>query len=215
MFTTDRDLLALEPAVFRDISFLAQQPVSTTGSIASGLLTLAAPILAGSGVAPGQVVLINRTPMEIVNVPAADQLVVSLTRADPADPIIVPADRTDVPVLVTSFAPQRALIHSQLLRMLGVQPGIAPGTPDPERVYESQIINPRDLTLVECLGTLHLIYTAAGAALPDTSPHAQRAAMYKQRFNSERWRARAMIDLNNDGHPDTERSLNISHLIRA
>lgn len=98
--------------------------------------------------------------------------------------------------------------------MLGITPTSAtPTTPD--AVLESQILNPRDLTLVESLGALHLIYSAASAALSEDSPQAQRARMYQQRFASERWRARAEIDLDNDGLADAVRTLNVSHLLRT
>jgi hypothetical protein len=95
--------------------------------------------------------------------------------------------------------------------MLGITSDLITG---PGIVSESSILNPADLTLVECLGALHLIYSAASAALADTSPLAQRARMYQERFAKERWRARARIDLDGDGIADAERSLAISHLVR-
>jgi hypothetical protein len=212
MFTTDRDLLALEPNLFRDVSWQAQTLAIGAGTLVAGTLTLDAPVLAGTGIGAGHVVVVGLTPMEVLDAPADDVLIVSLIRPDPSGPQIIPADRTDAPVILGTFAPQRALTHRQLLAMLGIREG-SPRTPDD--VVESQIVNPRDLTLAESLGTLHLIYSAASAALPETSPQAQRARMYQERFAKERWRCRAEIDLNADGLPDATRTLNLSHLLRA
>lgn len=214
MFTTDRDLLSLEPNLFRDISFLAQTIPLGTGDLSGGTLTLDDPLLAGTGVAPGHVALVDRTPMEVLSVSGDDTLTLSLLRPDPLGPAITPADRTGASIALVTFAPQRALTHRQLLAMLGITPeGVTPTSTD--AVLESQILNPRDLALVESLGTLHLIYSACSAALSTDSPQAHRARMYQQRFAAERWRARAEIDLDNDGLADATRTLNISHLLRT
>lgn len=214
MFTTDRDLLTLEPTLFRDISWLAQTLALGTGSLAAGTLMLDAPLLAGTGVSAGHVVMVDRVPLEVLSVSGGDTLTLSLLRPDPTGPQIVPIDRASANVSIITFAPQRALTHRQLCAMLGIIPtGTPPTTID--AVAESQIINPRGLTLVESLGALHLIYSSAAAALSDDSPQAQRARMYQQRFAQERWRTRAEIDLDNDGLADATRTLNISHLLRA
>ncbi len=210
MFASDRDLLTLEPNLFRDISFLAQTLAVTTGSLSGGTLTLADAIPTGT-VGPGNVALVGRTPMEILSAPAADTLIVSLTRPDPTGPQIIPPDRTDESVAVTSFRPQIAIIHRQLLAMLAISPDAAPAI---GIVTEASITNPRDLVLVESLGTLHLIYAAASAALPETAPAAQRARMYLDRFAKERWRARAYIDLDGDGVADAQRSFSVLHVLR-
>ena len=214
MFTTDRDLLTLEPTLFRDISWLAQTLALGTGSLSGGTLTLTAPLLSGTGITTGNVVMVDRVPLEVLSTSGGSTLTLSLLRPDPTGAQIVPADRAGASVSIITFAPQRALTHRQLLAMLGITPtGTTPTTID--AVTESQIINPRDLTLVESLGALHLIYASAAAALSDDSPQAQRARMYQQRFAQERWRARAEIDLNNDGLADATRTLNISHLLRS
>lgn len=214
MFSSDRDLLTLEPTLFRDVSWLAQTLALGTGSLAAGTLTLDDPLLAGTGIAPGHIVMVDRIPLEVLAVTDDSTLTVSLLRPDPAGPQIVPVNRAGSAVSIITFAPQRALTHRQLLAMLGITPDGATPT-SIEAVTESQILNPQDLTLVESLGALHLIYSAAAAALSDDSPQATRARMYQQRFAQERWRARAEIDLNNDSLADATRTLNISHLLRA
>ena len=210
MFAQDRDLLAIEPNLFRDVSFLAQTILQTTGTLSAGTLTLDDALPTGAA-AVGQVIVVNRAPLEIIGVTDATTLVVSLTRPDVSGPQLVPADRTGAPVLLATFSPQLGLVHDQLLRMLGIEPGatLAPGV-----ITEADITNPRDLVLLECLGALHLIYTAASAPLPDDSPQAQRARMYQERFAKERWRARAKIDLDGDERPDAERTFNVIRTCR-
>jgi hypothetical protein len=68
MFTTDRDLLTLEPTLFRDISWLAQTLALGTGSLSGGTLTLDDPLLAGIGVAAGHVVMVDRIPLEVLSI---------------------------------------------------------------------------------------------------------------------------------------------------
>jgi hypothetical protein len=212
MFSADRHLLSLEPNLFRDVAFLAQTLALTSGSLSAGTLTLDDPVPTGPGaVERGGVALVGRTALEILTVSSSTSLIVSLSRPDPTGPQILPANRAADPVAITSFRPQLAIIHRQLLAMLGINPDAAPA---PGIVTEADILNPQDLSLVESLGALHLIYSAAAAALSDTSPQARRAEMYRQRFNEERWRARAEIDLNADGAADATRTLNVSHLVR-
>lgn len=210
MFAHDRDLLAIEPNLFRDVAWLAQTIAQTTGTLEAGTLTMGDAVPAGA-VTPGMVCVVGRAPLEVLDVPTTDTLVLSLTRIDPAGPQLVPANRADAAVTIATFAPQRVLVHAQLLRMLGITSDLVTG---PGVVTEASIVNPRDLTLAECLGTLHLVYAAAAAALPETSPAAQRARMYQERFAKERWRVRARIDLDGDGVADVERVLSVTHLVR-
>jgi hypothetical protein len=210
MFATDRDLLAIEPNLFRDVAWLAQTIAQTTGTLEAGTLTLADAVPAGA-VEVGMVCVVGRSPLEILEVVGTDTLRVSLTRIDVAGPQLMPMDRVDASVTIATFGPQLGLVHGQLLRMLGITSDLVTG---PGVVTEASIVNPRDLWLVECFGALNLVYAAAAAALPETSPAAQRAKMYQERFAKERWRVRARIDLDGDGVADAERALSVTHLVR-
>jgi hypothetical protein len=210
-FTTDRDLLALQPTLFREVAWLAQTLHRGTLRIEAGEL-IAVTGAFPAAVAPGHVAVLDDRPLEIAAITSPTSLTVSLSRAAVDDPVIPPADTANLSGSIATFAPQIRIIHDQLLRMLGLAP--SQQAIDPLAPTESAIVNPRDLWLVEALGTLHLIYTSASATLAPDSALAQRAAHYQQRFAEERWRARALLDLNNDGLADTTRALNTLHLAR-
>src|SRR5207302_1998463 len=94
-------------------------------------------------------------------------LTLSRLRPDEAAPNSPPMPASNVEFWVATFAPQLAMVHRQVLRMLGFEPqgAVIPGAPT-----EAGITNPQALARLEVLGALHLIYTAAGAAAPDSAP---------------------------------------------
>ncbi|MBY0310691.1 MAG: hypothetical protein K2W85_01335 [Phycisphaerales bacterium] len=213
MFITDRDLLALEPSLFREVGWLGQTIVSANATLTGGVLILSGRTLTGTGVGVGNVATHARTSYEVLGVPQSDRMTVSHLRAEITGPAIVPADAASAPATIVTFEPQIAIVHRQLLRMLGVQPT---GTAlEPGEIDESRIRNPADLKLVEALGTLHLIFAAAGSPSGEDSPASHRAKAYRERFMQERWRVRARVDVDGDGVADAERSLSVAHLRRV
>lgn len=209
-FITDRDLLVLQPSLFREISYLSQTLLRGSMHVESGQLMQSGTLDFPSSIQPGQVALVGDRPLEIVERSTSSSLTVSLTRAEPGGDVIAPPDIADAPSSIVTFAPQIAIIHHQLLRMLGLD--TAEQSIDPDAPSESAILNPRDLALVEAVGTLHLLYSTAAAALSTDSPLAARAAYYRERFAHERWRARAIIDTDGDGRADAVRAMNTVRL---
>ena len=67
MFATDRDLLALEPNLFRDVGWVSQRLVVGTGSISGTTLTMSAQDVAfdGAGVGAGSVVVVDSAAYEV------------------------------------------------------------------------------------------------------------------------------------------------------
>ncbi|MBX3359694.1 MAG: hypothetical protein KF745_14840 [Phycisphaeraceae bacterium] len=205
MFAADRDLLILEPSLFRDISFLAQRILETTGSTSGATLTITGDA-ASPGVTTGHVVLVGGVPLEVLARTTATVLEVSRPRLDSESPPVTPPTLTAQPVTVTTFLPQIALAHASVLRMIGVEPG------DPA---ESRITNARSLRLLESLIALGLVYDAAAASTGPQSPAAFRAEAYRLRAVHERTRAVARLDLDGDGLPDHSRSLSAGRWTRA
>ena len=215
MFTTDRDLLILEPNLFRDVLWLSQRRVTGTGVISSGavMFTTSDNRLSTAGVGPGSVVVVGATPYEVMEVTSDTDAVISLIRASASGDIVPPGDSpTDTTATISTFVPQIGIVQSQVLRMLGIEPGQAttPGHPG-----EDAITNPGSLTRFIALGALHLIYSSAGVLTPADSPLNQRADLYRLRFSRERERVTIGIDLNNDGLPDATRKLNMIQFVRS
>jgi hypothetical protein len=211
MPTTDRDLLALEPNLFRDMGWLGQRLVSGTGSIAGTTLTLAdADVgLDDAAVGAGHVVQVDQTPYEVLARLSATELTVSRLRADPGGDPLPPTPASGKPVAIYTFAPQLALARAQALRMLGIDPDGESGGPT-----EGDILDPGALRAVIALAALHLVFSAAAAA---SAPDAQsaKAAMYRDRFAAAMRRITVELDTDGDGEPDALRRASAAYLHRA
>jgi hypothetical protein len=211
MFINDRDLLLLEPGVFRDAGWIGQRPLQGSGSLIGATLTLSSGSFTAAGIGPGHVLLYDSVGVEVISVNSSLTASVSLVRANLTDPVIPAPPAGAKPVTCWSFRPQISLVHAQLLRMLGIDPDAT----SEDLVSEASIVNPASLALAETLGALHLIYAAAAALSGADSSLAARAEMYRRRFGDERQRAVARIDLDGDGVADATRRLNVIQFIRG
>ncbi len=204
-FSTDRDLLALAPEVFTDAPLVGQTRIDVADGILAGTaLTSAAADFAAAGVEAGGVVLIAQTPFEVVERVDANTLTVSLPRARTTDAALTAPhlDGSALAVRVRTFAPQAALIHDALLRMLGLSPD-----PDAE-LGEDAVVSLSAMARLEALGTLDLVYAGAAALTGDATHDAnlaRKAAHHRARFVAARRAARITIDTNADGLGDEVR----------
>lgn len=219
MFTSDRDLLILEPNLFRDCGFTGQRLVHGTGNIAAGVLTLTAQDndFAAAAITTGHIAVVDGTPYEVLERLTPTTASLSRLRAATDDAALPPSPATGKPVDITTFAPQRSQSHRIILRMLGIEPD---DPPIPGRITEANITNPAALRLAESLHALSAIFHAAATSFPGgvSGPAFsiwQRAQMYRDRFEAERQSAATRIDTDNDGLPDATRRLNVVQLIRA
>ncbi len=122
-FSTDRDLLLLEPNVFRDVPFAAQQRLKRSDAVLAGsTLTSAGADFASAQVDPGSVVLVTGTAYEVLARTSATTLTISLLRASLTDEALPGPAGSNLEVIVRSFEPQASLVHDVLLRMLGTGP---------------------------------------------------------------------------------------------
>lgn len=214
MFATDRHLLILEPNLVRDVAWIGQRLVKGTGDIAGTTLTMTGQDIGFdlAGVEPGQVVVAGGVVYEVVQVIDADELTISRVRASDDAPILPPSPASGVAVELPTFQPQLAMVHAQVLRMLGIDPD---EPPLPGAVTEASITNGESLALFEALGALHLVFTAAAALAGAGSPAAFKAAMYRERFSAERARVAARIDTDGDGIADATRRPSVIPATRA
>lgn len=210
MFTLDRDLLALEPTLFRDVAWLAQRPLSAQGNVSGTTLTLTTGSLAAALIETGHVAVIDDIPCEITAIASATEATVSLLRASRTDPPIPPPPKTGATVTITTFRPQIALAHDRLMREFGIGDAAYPGGPG-----ESAILNGEALIPLEAAGALALIFASAAALAATGSPLHARAHSWQTRFALARRDARITLDLDGDGRPDSIRTLASWSMARA
>ncbi len=216
MFASDRDLLVLEPTLLLQAAFAAQTVLRGAASITEGQLRFAGANLAAAGVQEGMLAMVGTAgaaiSMEIVSIDSDERATVSLLRSSASEPVRPVPDVPETTSVVVTFEPQRAVVHGLVLRMLGLSAGT---TPPSGPLAEDRVKNASELALLESLGSLHLIYSAASALTGPGSPAGARAEMYRERFSRERWRAEARVDTDGDGVADAVRRFNIGMLVRG
>lgn len=215
MFANDRDLLVLEPYLFRDHAWVGQRLARGPASIADGTLVFADvdAELDVAQVEAGCVATLLGSSYEIMGSVGTKTAVVSRLRTWREGPAILAPDSDEGDAWIVSFRPQISLVHRQILRMAGIEPD-APAPID-GRLGEDAITNGAALITLEALGTLHLIFAAAASVAGPTSPSATRAEMYRDLFREERRRVSVELDTDGDGLPDVARRLNISQFVRG
>jgi hypothetical protein len=215
MFATDRDLLVLEPRLLREVAWVGQR-VYANASVAvdaggTGVTDGAGPF-ESFGIGVGSVLLLNDLVVEIVDVPGPTQATISLVRGS-RDGEAIPASSLGATAKmdVDTFVPQIELVHRQVLRGLGLAPGVTEigGAP-----AEDRVVNVEAMADLEALGALHLIYAAATPLASEASAIAAKAAAYQERFRAARLGIGAEIDLDGDGVADATRHVGAFQLVR-
>jgi len=214
MFANDRDLLVLEPNLVRDVGWVGQRLVKGTGDVAGTTLTMTSQDVGFElvEIGAGHVVVVGGVAYEVIARISNTQLTISRLRASEDGTVLVPSPVSGAAVEVPSFGPQQAMVHGQVLRMLGIDPEEKAGG---GVVTEASITNGKSLVLFEALGVLHLIFAAAAALAGEKSPMAFKAGMYRDRFSAERGRVAARIDTDGDGVADATRRPSVVQLVRA
>ena len=209
MFAQERDMLAVEPHAFTDALWAGRRLASGTASISGTTLTSSSSSASftDAQAAPGQVIVFNGVPLEVVSVTSGTVLEVSRLRASVLDAALPPAPATGLAFTLVSFAPQIAIVHRQLMGMLGLDGPESPG--------EEAIVDTAPLAHAEALGALHLVYAAASALSGPSSALGARAVMYAEMFSRARRTLAVGLDLDGDGEIDATRRATLMHLVRG
>src|SRR5256885_404394 len=104
MFASDRDLLAVEPNLFRDQGWVGPRLGSGRGSVSGTPLTRPAQdvTLQEGGVGGGNVVGVDGAPYEVIARLTASTATISRLRDDPDGAALTPSPVSGKPVLVYS-----------------------------------------------------------------------------------------------------------------
>lgn len=209
MFAQDRDLLAIEPHAFTDALWAGRRLASGTAAVSGTTLTATASTASftDAQAEPGQVVVFNGVPLEIMAVTSGTVLEVSRLRGSIEAPALSPAPASGVSFTLVSFEPQRAIVHRQLLGLLGLERPDGPGS--------DAVVDAAPLAHAEALGALHLIYAAASALSGPSSSLGARAVMYADMFARARRSLAVGLDLDGDGVVDATRRPALVHLVRG
>lgn len=193
--------------------WLGQRLVRGVGSVSGTTLTMTSQDQGfdSAGIGAGNVVVIDGVALEVISRTSAAVLEVSRLRPGVGDAPIGAGTITNKVVEVSTFSPQLAIVHGQVLRMLGLRASGEIG----DGPSETDVLNPAQLALAEALGAVHLVYAAAAATGGTAADLASRAALYRERFAGERQRATALIDLDADGEADATRRMNVIQFARG
>lgn len=213
MLAHDKDLLALEPGLFRDASWVGQRLVVGTASVSATTLTLTSQDVnfEQAGVGAGSVVLIDNEPAEVIARTSATVLTVSKLRAGGDEPSIPLPTASAAAVRVFTFRPQLELVQRQVLRMLGLEPDAPAPAGQPTTEH---IANPEALRPVIAVGAVHLALVAASALSGELSPLRQRADMYRRMYALQRERLVVRFDMQGDGSAEFVRRPNLMRFTR-
>ncbi len=208
-FVTDRDLMVLEPNVFRDIVFEAQTlATASDGAVSGTTLTSAGSDFASAGVETGAVAVVDGVALEVVERLSATSLSVSRLRADASGALVPPTAGTDLSVRVSTFGQQIAESEARALRSLGLSDAVVEG----ETVAEALV--GAGLVRLIALGALELVYAAASTRAEASDPNWARSVWYGQRAGAELRRVGARLDSNADGLADAVRRVQPGRLVR-
>lgn len=208
-FATDKDLLVLEPNLFRDLTYLGQTLAGgTDGALAGTQLTSASSNFGAVGVTGGHVVVVNGMALEVIARVSGTVLEVSKLRPLEDGPVIPPGPVTGAMFTVTSFGPQIAHVHAELMAALGI------GVSGSEH-SEAQIVNGREMARLEGLGALAVVFMGAAALVGEAGLLWTKAQSYRDRYHALRRRGRALLDTDGDGLADVTLHMNVAQMTRG
>ena len=216
MFATDVDLLSYEPRVFHDVVWAGQRllDAESAGTIntAGDRLTVNGAAFTSWQVEAGWVVIVEDTPLEVLERINDTQVRVSRLRLLPGDPPMAAAPGAGLRVRLHTFRQQRLEAARAILSLLNLAASADAG---PGEVDESAITNPGMLRRAEVFGALGLLYNAAAPGDPDGVTWRDKAGTWASRFRAEVRRVRVGLDLAGDGLPTEVRRTDTRRLERG
>jgi len=198
---TDRDLLLIEPGIFKNAMDIATLLIDAAdGSVSGTSLNSASSDFESMSIDAGHVAVLEGEITEVVARVSTTELTVSLPRVTSEDPLIAPTAGSGLTVKVPTFGRQINFSEAWVLGALGLDAGDLGLTPD-----ESAILNPCDIGRLIALETVARVFAAAAALDPADQSLADSATHYAGEVAAARHRTQAILDLDGDGCADASR----------
>lgn len=203
-FSKDCDLLRYESAVFGDLHFSWQVLCSGVGGVLAGSSFSAGGVdFVSRGVEAGGVIYLRDSAggidgaYEIVSVDSAEELTVSVVRADESGAAIGIGNGSEVSWRVSTFLPQANEVLFELTQYLGIGPG------DSESPYGvDDIVDASVLRQVSIYGVLARVYVSLGKVGDESDDLWLKSQHYHELFKKARQRCKFCVDLGGDGVSD-------------
>jgi hypothetical protein len=205
-FCQDRDLLALEPAIFLGAGFPTQQLAGGANGVLTGTtFASTGSNFTSAGVQAGMVLTVydaaaaEGNAFEIVAVNSATTLTVSVLRADVSLPATSPKT-AGASFYVRTFRPQILNVSETLAEKLIMLSEVF-------GVEKAEFANSRQLRMTAAYGTLSSVYVARAASATDDDANWLKAEHYRQEFIRLQSQLRVTSDTNGDGQNEQTRTL--------
>ena len=203
----DRDLLAIEPAIYTGGGFDSQQLIAgTDGALVDAAFSSASADFSAAHVQTGMVLCIYSTvpaearAYEIVSVNSGTSLVISVVRAERDGPVTAPPAGTNLKYHVISFAPQLAAAQTTLFEKLR-QIGEAAGIDGAEFVDSCQ------LRQAVAFAALAHVFTARASNANSDDANWVKADLYRRQHAATLSAIRLAKDINGDGFAEQTRTI--------
>lgn len=203
-FSKDTDILRYEPALFFDHYIKDQVLIKGSAAELNGtVLTCAGADFQSAGVNEGNVLTlissVDGTKIgcyEILSVDSAQQLTVSVLRADQEQSAISAGTSSNADFFIVTYSPQQSQVAYDLTEYFGIQPG-KPSS----GITVSNIMNQQALLQTTVLAVISGIY-ATIASSADDEPLWRKSLHYKKLFEKARESCQLHIDVGLDGIAD-------------
>lgn len=215
-FSKDRDILNYEPVLFGELHLPSQVLVSGSDGVLSGTsFTSAGGDFVSSQVAEGGVIYLSSTEdfaggvFEIVSVDSANELNISVLRADTtSEAIAPPVGGSDLTYRISTFSPQAREVGGQLMEYFGF------GRDGERKITEDDILNPSVLRRVSVFAVISTVYALLAAEGSDEGLW-EKSRYYRRRFEKCRERCRLSVDIDGDEVTDVTKSYGALNLKRG
>lgn len=215
-FSTDRDLLVLENIFFRDLHIANNILTSGSAAAVSGTtLTKTGEDFAAKGICDGCVIYLNDTTAgvnnlyEVVDCLSAEQLQISVLRANVNDDAIAPPAMTNADYRICSYQSLSLMIEYELCQYFDIAPGNAASEYSVEDLFDVDVLRQASVFAV-----LSALYSAAATATDTAELYWQKSSYYQRLFEKSRDKCKLNIDLGDDGIVDLTRYTAAPKLLR-